>query len=433
MARSWLITCRGIAKKIRYTAPSGNYRISELIAEAQRECPNCSHVIDNSDVAMQWPGLPAGVKFDPSDLELLQHLEEKIGLGGLKPHVLIDEFIPTIDNDEGICYSHPENLPGMKTDGSNAHFFHRVSKAYGCGKRKRRVISCSSDQTVTEEHVRWHKTGRSKPIYENGVKKGWKKILVLYKTQQRGGKPDRAHWVMHQYHLGEKEDEKDGELVVSKIFCQVPNKSMEVPETETAYDEPGASASVIGPKTPKPNAPQPRHTNNSPCETEQNVSILQDQVPLQDEGEPTISIVSLEDDAVNPAWCAGTEEEQQAVGGASREPTISIVSLEDDAVNPAWCARTEEEQQAVGGASRSQLNPDEPLLCREDPNSLNDEALLPLDYPILSQCRNEILDRNLNTFYELLDLHNLGTPPDLQLGDLQFGSQESLGSWLDRL
>ncbi|TKW40065.1 hypothetical protein SEVIR_1G221600v4 [Setaria viridis] len=403
MARSWLITCRGIAKKIRYTTPSGNHRISELIAEARRECPNCSHVIDNSDVAMQWPGLPAGVKFDPSDLELLEHLEEKIGLGGSRPHVLIDEFIPIIDNDEGICYSHPENLPGMKTDGSNAHFFHRVSKAYGCGQRKRRrVISCSSDHTVTDEHVRWHKTGRSKPIYDNGVKKGWKKIMVLYKTSHRGEKPDRAHWVMHQYHLGQEEDEKDGDLVVSKIFCQITNKSMEISETEAAYDKPDASASVIGPKTPTPktNAPQPRLANNSPCETEQNVSILQDQLLLQDEGEPIIPVVSLEDDAMNPAWCAGAEE-----------------------------------QQAVGGASRAQLNLDEPLLCREDPNSLNDDTLLPMDYPILSQCRNEILDRSLNTFYGLPDLHNvdLGTPPDLQLGDLQFGSQESLGSWLDRI
>ncbi|RLN08389.1 NAC domain-containing protein 73-like [Panicum miliaceum] len=130
------------------------------------------------------------------------------------------------------------------------------------------------------------------------------------------------------------------------------------------------------------------------------VLVVSIQLLLQDEGEPTISIVSMEDDAVNPAWCAGAEE-----------------------------------QQAVGGASRAQLNSDEPLLCREDSNSLNDEALLPLDYPILSQCRNEILDRNLNTFYGLPDLHNvdLGTPPDLQLGDLQFGSQESLGSWLDRI
>ena len=65
-------------------------------------------------VAIQWPGLPAGVKFDPSDLELLEHLEQKIGMGGLKPHMFIDEFIPTVENDEGICYSHPENLPGME-------------------------------------------------------------------------------------------------------------------------------------------------------------------------------------------------------------------------------------------------------------------------------------------------------------------------------
>lgn len=49
--RSWLITGRGIAKKIRYAAPSANRQMSELIAEARRECPNCSYVIDNSDVS----------------------------------------------------------------------------------------------------------------------------------------------------------------------------------------------------------------------------------------------------------------------------------------------------------------------------------------------------------------------------------------------
>lgn len=94
---------------------------------------------------------------------------------------------------------------------------------------------------------------------------------------------------------------------------------------------------------------------------------------------------------------------------------MPIVSLEDDAMNPAWCAVAEEEQ-VVGEASRAQSNSDEPLLCREDPNSLNDEALLPWDYPILSQCRSEIFDRSLNG-YGLPDLHNvdLGTPPDLQL------------------
>ena len=57
-----------------------------------------------------WPGLPAGVKFDPTDLELLEHLEGKVGRA--PSHDLIDGFIPTIEEAEGICYTHPENLPG---------------------------------------------------------------------------------------------------------------------------------------------------------------------------------------------------------------------------------------------------------------------------------------------------------------------------------
>jgi hypothetical protein len=61
-------------------------------------------------VLSQWPGLPDGVKFEPTDLELLGHLEGKVGRAA--SHVLIDDFIPTIEAAEGICYTHPENLPG---------------------------------------------------------------------------------------------------------------------------------------------------------------------------------------------------------------------------------------------------------------------------------------------------------------------------------
>lgn len=63
-------------------------------------------------VSHEWPGLPAGVKFDPSDVQLLEHLAAKCGVGNAKPHILIDEFIPTLEEDKGICYTHPENLPG---------------------------------------------------------------------------------------------------------------------------------------------------------------------------------------------------------------------------------------------------------------------------------------------------------------------------------
>ena len=63
----------------------------------------------------EWPGLPKGVKFDPSDQELLWHLLAKIGKVGLKPHAFIDEFIPTIDSNEGLYYTHRQKLPGQQT------------------------------------------------------------------------------------------------------------------------------------------------------------------------------------------------------------------------------------------------------------------------------------------------------------------------------
>lgn len=68
-----------------------------------------------SQICYEWPGLPAGVKFDPSDSELLEHLAAKCGVGNSVPHKFIDEFIPALEGDEGICYTHPENLPGDQT------------------------------------------------------------------------------------------------------------------------------------------------------------------------------------------------------------------------------------------------------------------------------------------------------------------------------
>jgi hypothetical protein len=58
------------------------------------------------------PGLPAGVKFDPTDQELLEHLEGKARPDARNLHPLIDEFIPTIEGENGICYTHPERFPG---------------------------------------------------------------------------------------------------------------------------------------------------------------------------------------------------------------------------------------------------------------------------------------------------------------------------------
>jgi len=68
--------------------------------------------------------------------------------------------------------------------------------------------------------TRWHKTGKTRPVFVNGKLKGYKKILVLYTNYRKQRKPEKTNWVMHQYHLGNNEEEKEGELVVSKVFYQ---------------------------------------------------------------------------------------------------------------------------------------------------------------------------------------------------------------------
>jgi hypothetical protein len=105
---------------------------------------------------------------------------------------------------------------GVGKDGQIKHFFHRPSKAYTTGTRKRRKVHTGVDGGET----RWHKTGKTRPVFIGGVVKGFKKILVLYTNYGRQRKPEKTNWVMHQYHLGSTEEEKDGELVVSKVFYQ---------------------------------------------------------------------------------------------------------------------------------------------------------------------------------------------------------------------
>ncbi|GLJ30650.1 hypothetical protein SUGI_0607030 [Cryptomeria japonica] len=206
--------------KDRNTTASSSSSIidAKLEERGTNPCPRCGHKLQCKEGIQDWQGLPAGVKFDPTDQELLEHLEAKAEMGGSKPHPLIDEFIPTLQGEDGICYTHPEKLPGVTRDGLNRHFFHRPSKAYTTGTRKRRKIQAECDLQGGE--TRWHKTGKTRPVMVNGKQKGCKKILVLYTNFGKHRKPEKTNWVMHQYHLGLNEEEKEGELVVSKVFYQ---------------------------------------------------------------------------------------------------------------------------------------------------------------------------------------------------------------------
>ncbi|CAN4105014.1 unnamed protein product [Withania somnifera] len=199
--------------------PSSNENNTNVVTKTIRKCPSCGHLIKLSEEKAgihNLPGLPAGVKFDPSDQEILEHLEAKVRLDAHKLHPLIDEFIQTLEGENGICYTHPEKLSGVTKDGLVRHFFHRPSKAYTTGTRKRRKVHTD----IQGSETRWHKTGKTRPVVVKNKVKGHKKILVLYTNYGKQRKPEKTNWVMHQYHLGDNEDEKEGELVISKVFYQ---------------------------------------------------------------------------------------------------------------------------------------------------------------------------------------------------------------------
>nr|XP_043624393.1 NAC domain-containing protein 75 isoform X2 [Erigeron canadensis] len=205
-----------------------------------KHCPGCGHRLEGKP---DWVGLPAGVKFDPTDQELIEHLEAKVEAKNFKSHPLIDEFIPTIEGEDGICYTHPEKLPGVTRDGLSRHFFHRPSKAYTTGTRKRRKIQTECDLQGGE--TRWHKTGKTRPVMVNGKQKGCKKILVLYTNFGKNRKPEKTNWVMHQYHLGQHEEEREGELVVSKIFYQTQPRQCNWSERAISNNNIALTTSVI--------------------------------------------------------------------------------------------------------------------------------------------------------------------------------------------
>ncbi|KAG6659574.1 SUPPRESSOR OF GAMMA RESPONSE 1-like isoform X1 [Carya illinoinensis] len=394
---TWLINSRGLATKVRNATCSPAFQIKDC--GANRECPKCHYCIDNSDVSPEWPGLPLGVKFDPSDTELLEHLAAKCGVGNSKEHLFIDEFIPTLEEEQGICYTHPENLPGAKRDGSSVHFFHRTMNAYASGHRKRRKIH--SQHSLNKEHVRWHKTGKTKPVMENGVQKGCKKIMVLYKGSKKGSKPGKFNWVMHQYHLGTEEEEKEGEFVVSKILYQQPK------QTDNNDGSPVVQDSEImtlqnSPRTPKANPPHPPR--------------------------PGKSVLHDDFDHINVLLSPAQEAHYGSKASCAPAPDIQT---KDKMEYTAWLAG---ESQAV---ENSVLKcKDDSLLCKEvfDSCAVDRSSMNHISYTDFVSNIDE--DSGINNVSPgIADLENieLDTPPDFPLADLQFSSQDSILGWFDRL
>lgn len=53
--RAWLINSRGLANKVKNAARSSAYQIKDC--GANRDCPNCHFVIDNSDVSWNFSSI----------------------------------------------------------------------------------------------------------------------------------------------------------------------------------------------------------------------------------------------------------------------------------------------------------------------------------------------------------------------------------------
>lgn len=140
-------------------------------------------------------------------------------------------------------------VAGVSKDGLIRHFFHRPSKAYTTGTRKRRKVHTDEDGSET----RWHKTGKTRPVLAaaatgpggGGVVRGYKKILVLYTNYGRQRKPEKTNWVMHEYHLGNKEEEREGEFVLSKVFYQTQPRQCASSSSSIKGSEDGQSRSVL--------------------------------------------------------------------------------------------------------------------------------------------------------------------------------------------
>ena len=94
------------------------------------------------------------------------------------------------------------------------------------------------------------------------MQKGCKKIMVLYKSSKKGTKPDKSNWVMHQYHLGTEENEKEGEFVVSRILYQQ-QKQSEINDDNLVVEDSDVKTLRTSPRTPNANPPNPPRPGKS--------------------------------------------------------------------------------------------------------------------------------------------------------------------------
>ncbi|CAN6441369.1 unnamed protein product [Victoria cruziana] len=351
--------------KSRISSISGASLIDAKLEEHQlrgfKQCPGCGHKLQPRPDRM---GLPAGVKFDPTDQELIEHLEAKVQSEQSKAHPLIDEFIPTIEGEDGICYTHPEKLPGVTKDGLSRHFFHRPSKAYTTGTRKRRKVQTECDLQGGE--TRWHKTGKTRPVMVNGKQRGCKKILVLYTNFGKHRKPEKTNWVMHQYHLGQHEEEKEGEHVVSKIFYQTQPRqcgwSSETSKAANGENIQPAERLKISSQSSTDNVHDYRIEGGSGSISSKDATPRDDQLPrVAFSGCALFDVQRMKNDTFSFSPIRRSFDENAGLGESSRHCTIGKREEQEEHENDAAFGMAAHDQHQVARATFHISRPSDPI------------------------------------------------------------------------
>jgi hypothetical protein len=83
-------------------------------------------------------------------------------------------------------------------------------------------------------------------------------------TPTNGGNAEKTNWVVHQYHIGREEDEKEGEYVISKIFYQQQVKLGKKNDQDVPENSEASIARVVDPVTPNFVTPE-LHCNKKQC------------------------------------------------------------------------------------------------------------------------------------------------------------------------
>ncbi|KAH7301935.1 hypothetical protein KP509_23G048900 [Ceratopteris richardii] len=240
--------------------------------------------------------------------------------------------------------------------------------------------------------------------------------MVLYVSAGKKKKPEKTNWVMHQYHLGSDEEEREGELVVSKVFYQVQPRQIG-PTGKDDVEEPGDVLEQVALE---------QVVEQSSC------------MPEPGHSHPKGLFVSLCEQVNNLEASLGEKQIEASISDSKIEKSVST----NENTSSVEISNTE---VCLDDASQSELQEDHPLNLGSMPFSGSfDPELLKLlcseslkgfsqgdgtsDWKSLIA---EVCSKRESQDAFSLDKVSLGTPPDLL--DQLFSSQGSFADWAEKL